>query len=267
MPRLALGLAASLAVLATSSTPALAWGQTGHRVTGAIAERHLGKRARAAVKAILGVESLAEASTWPDFMRASPDPFWRKAGAYHSVAAPDGHYVSENAPPEGDAVTALALFTQTVRDPKAPLADRQRALRFIVHIIGDLHQPLHACNGIDHCGGDVQIAFLGQPTNLHMLWDEGLIDRQQLSFTEWTNWLDARITRRQIRLWQDTDPLIWIAESAALRRSVYPVTEVVGKSYAFQFQPVIEDRLSMAGIRIAVYLDKIFSTTRGHKPS
>lgn len=256
MQRLGALLVAAAIVLAP--LPALAWGRTGHRVTGAIAERHLGAAARAGVRAILGRETLAEASTWADFMRASPDPFWHTAGAFHSVLAPDGHYRAADAPPEGDAVTALGQFSRTVRDRRAPLADRQRALRFIVHIIGDLHQPLHACNASDHCGGDVKVSFFDAPTNLHMVWDEALIDREQLSYSEWTDWLDARVSARQARAWRQTDPQVWIAESAALRQSIYPANPVLGKDYAFRFKALIDDRLTRGGIRIAAYLDALF---------
>lgn len=240
--------------------PVLAWGNTGHRITGAIAERYLTPKARTGLRNILGPETLAEASTWPDFMRQSPDPFWRTAGAYHAVVVLDGQPHREaDAPSEGDAVVALHRFTAVVRDKKAPLADRQRALRFIVHIVGDLHQPLHACNGRDHCGGDVQLTFFGTPTNLHAVWDYGLIDREQLSYSEWATWLMARITRQETSAWSDTDPAVWIAESAALQRQVYPADAVIGKEYAFANKAVVEDRLSKAGIRLAAYLNLILN--------
>lgn len=246
-------LALALSVLLP--TQAFAWGKTGHRITGAIAERHLSKRTRAKVRAILGAETLAEASTWPDFMRPSPDPFWRAASAYHTALAPEGRYVDAAAPVEGDAVTALAMFTRTLRDDAAPLADRQRALRFIVHIIGDLHQPLHACTGEDHCSGDVRVEYLGASTNLHMLWDEGLIDSERLSFTEWADFLDVRVTRDDARAWRQTDPRVWIAESAELRPTIYAAGRTIDSRYVYRFKGMVEDRLTKAGIRIAVYLD------------
>jgi hypothetical protein len=247
------------AVLAMLPVPVLAWGNTGHRVIGAIAERHLDPRAGAAVRAILGTETLAQASTWPDYMRQSPDPFWRTAGAFHSVVVPDnGVYDEARAPAEGDAVTALRRFSETVRDRNAPLAERQRALRFIVHIVGDLHQPLHACNGRDHCGGDVQVTFFGAPMNLHAVWDYALIDHEQLSFTEWADWLDAPLTAERIAQWSQVDPAVWIAESAALRGATYPVGTELGKGYAFEQKPVIADRLTRAGVRLAAYLNRLF---------
>ena len=131
-------------LLASAAVPALAWGPTGHRAIGELAQPLLDARAKAGVAAILERgESLAQASTWPDFMRSSPDPFWQKtAGPFHYVTVPSGKtYAEVGAPPEGDSVTALQRFSATVRDPKASRADKQLALRFIIHIVGDLHQP------------------------------------------------------------------------------------------------------------------------------
>lgn len=83
-------------------------------------------------------------------------------------------------PPEGDAITALTKFTATLRDPKAPIEDGRVALRFIVHIIGDLHQPLHVGRGNDRSGNATPVSFFNCPTNLHSLWDSGLIDHEKL---------------------------------------------------------------------------------------
>jgi hypothetical protein len=142
-------LIASALLAVSSMQQAHAWGQTGHRVTGAIAEQYLTDDAKAAIKQLLPNESLAEASTYADEMRSNPGEFWQKeARPYHYVTVPKGkHYHDVGAPEEGDAFTALQKFSKIVKDETAPLEERQRALRFIVHIIGDLHQPLHAGNG------------------------------------------------------------------------------------------------------------------------
>lgn len=254
-----LGLAASLALL-LQPMPAIAWGKTGHRVVGAIAGRHIHARARRAVRAILGTESLAEAANWPDFMRSSPDPVWKSSGPYHYVTVPQGRTYDEvGAPPEGDAVTKLRDATATLRDPHSDRAARQAALRWVVHLVGDLHQPLHAGNGTDKGANDVKVTFFGQPSNLHSVWDSGLIDEQQLSYTEWTDWLDRRITPSLARQWRDIDPRTWIAESAALRDRIYPADPAIGYSYVFQHEPEVEQRLEQGGIRLAAYLDWVFA--------
>jgi hypothetical protein len=152
------------AVLAAAPvSPALSWGQTGHRVTGAIAEQNLSGLARARIRTILGDESLAEASTWPDEMRSDPAEFWQKtANPWHYVTVPRGRtYREVGPPPEGDAASALQRFAATLRDPNASREQKQLALRFTVHIIGDLHQPLHAGNATDRGGNDVKVTSSG----------------------------------------------------------------------------------------------------------
>lgn len=251
----------SAASLAFTPTAAGAWGQTGHRVTGAIAAEHLSGAAAAGVKQILGSESLAEASTWADFMRASPEPFWRDvAPPFHYVTVPKGKtYVQAGAPAEGDAVTALRRFSATVRDPKASLADKQLALRFIVHIVGDLHQPLHAGNGTDRGGNDAKVTYRGRETNLHSVWDSGMIEGEQLSYSEKARWLLDKITPAQARAWSVADPTVWIRESTELRDQIYPASPGINSDYSFRQKAVVDQRLSQAGVRMAAYLNALFA--------
>jgi hypothetical protein len=254
-----LAAAAAFASMAVAGSPALAWGKTGHRVVAAIADRGLSAEARAQVKLLLGTESLDEAATWPDDMRSDPDPFWQKtASPWHYVTVPGGEY--DNAPPEGDAVTALRKFRAVLLDPGASLKDKQMALRFIVHIVGDLHQPLHVGQPGDHGGNDVKLSFAGRPSNLHSVWDTGLVDDEQLSFTEFADRLERRTTPEQVIAWSDPNPLDWIRESAAIRRTVYPApgTADLGWDYIYKFRPVMEQRLAQGGVRLAAYLNDLY---------
>ncbi len=255
-------------LLAVAPAPALAWGKTGHRVIGAIAARLVDRHTRARVRDILGVEGIAEASTWPDFERSNPDDFWQhEAGPYHYVTVPAGKtYADVGAPPEGDAVTALAKFDATVRDPHASREAKALALRFIIHIVGDLHMPLHAGNGTDKGGNDVKVIFNREPTNLHAVWDSGLIDQDQLSYTELSRWLFARITPDQRRDWRVTDPRVWIGESAAIRDRLYPPPPAIagepvklGNDYVYAWTATRDARLEQGGVRLAAYLDALFA--------
>jgi hypothetical protein len=249
-----------LAVALLAASPALAWGQTGHRVTGAIADGFLGPKARAGMLEILGTESAAEASTWPDFMRSSPDSFWQKtASPWHYVTVPPGRtYDQVGPPPEGDALTALARFSATVRNPKAPLAERQLALRFIIHIVGDLSQPLHVGNGKDRGGNQVKVSFFGKPTNLHSVWDNDLIDSEGLAYSEWRAWLVAAATPEQLRSWSSADPKQWVADSAAERDRVYPAGTELGYAYIFEHRDRLRRQLTKGGLRMAAYLNALF---------
>jgi hypothetical protein len=253
-------LIASALLAASSVQQVHAWGQTGHRITAAIAEQYLTDEAKDAINQLLPNESLAEASTYADEMRSNPNEFWQKeARPYHYVTVPKGkHYHDVGAPEEGDAFTALQKFSKIVKDGTAPLKERQRALRFIVHIIGDLHQPLHAGNGTDKGGNDVDLEFFWEKSNLHRVWDSGLIDRRKLSYTEWTNWLSEKITPEQVASWTTIDPLVYIAESAVIRDTIYPETERLGWDYLYQHLPTATERLQEGGVRTAAHLNNLF---------
>ena len=166
---------------------------------------------------------------------------------------------SDVAPPsEGNAVTALEMFTKQLKNTQSSLAQKQLALRFIVHIIGDLHQPFHAGNGTDRGANDVKLEFFRKDSNLHRVWDSGLIDRQQLSYTEWTHMLSSKISSQQAKKWMEIDPKVWIAESAKVRVGLYPAKNIISWDYQYQTMPIVKRRLQMAGVRIAAYLNALF---------
>ena len=262
------------AAAALVPSPALAWGKTGHRVVAAIADAQLSGLARAHVEEILGHgESLDEAANWPDEMRSAPDPFWQKTATPWHYVTLDG-ITYDHAPPEGDALEALNHFRAVLQDPHASLADKQLALRFVVHLVGDLHQPLHVGKCCDKGGNDVKVTWFGKPTNLHAVWDSALVDDEQLSFTELAAKLERHTTVRDVLDWWDINPRDWISESGEIRDTVYPPPGTPPKkgargkdkkvpelsySYVYKFTPVMERRLSQAGVRLAAYLNAIFA--------
>ncbi len=249
------------AILAsTISFQALSWGQTGHRVTGAIAEQYLTPKAQAAIDNLLVNEDLAEISTYPDEMRANRSEFWQKtANPWHYVNIHQGKkYGDVKAPPEGDAFTALEMFSKQLTSKQTSLEDKQLALKFIVHIIGDLHQPFHSGTDVDQGGNKIEVNFFWEDSNIHRVWDSGLIDRQQLSYTEWTNKLNRKISVQQTKDWMEPSPKVWIAESAKLRAVLYPEKDKLSWGYQYNNLPIVKQRLQMAGVRIAAYLNELF---------
>ncbi len=274
--RLIVAAAVAAALLPSS---ALAWGKTGHRVVAAIADAQLSGFARAQVEQILGPgESLDEAANWPDEMRADPSPFWQKtASPWHYVTL--NGIVYDHAPPGGDAIGALNHFRAVLRDPKASRTDKQLALRFIVHLVGDLHQPLHAGKCCDKGGNDVKVSWFGKTTNLHAVWDSALVDDEQLSFTELAAKLIRHTSNQDVIDWWDINPRDWASESAQIRDTVYPTATdmpkpvkgkkadkgapplpVLSYSYVYRFTPVMERRLEQAGVRLAAYLNDVYAT-------
>ncbi|MEH3102630.1 MAG: S1/P1 nuclease [Sphingomonas phyllosphaerae] len=254
-------LAFCAAAGALSPSPAFAWGKTGHRVVGQIADAHLSSKARAAVKRILGTETMAEASNWPDFMKSDPAPFWQNtASAWHYVTIPAGKiYAEVGAPAEGDAVTALKRFSATLRDRKESAENKRMALRFIIHICGDLAQPLHSGNGTDRGGNGRKVTWFGKPTNLHSVWDSLLVDDEQLSFWELSTWLNARITPADLKAWSSADPAVWLADNVAVRDQIYPPAGDTALSYRYVYDntPRLELQLEKGGVRLATYLNNL----------
>ncbi|MBH9538172.1 S1/P1 nuclease [Novosphingopyxis sp. YJ-S2-01] len=259
-------LIASAALAVCIPSAAQAWGQTGHRVIGELADQRINGRTRAEIEIILGSEDLAEVSTWADEERSNPDAFWQEeAGPWHYVTVPAGRaYTEVGAPPEGDAFTALQRFTDTLRNPTASRKDKALALHFIVHIVGDLHQPLHNGNGADRGANDVRVTWFGDATNLHSVWDSRLIDSRNLSYSEYSNWLGRRITPEQTIEWWTFDPLVWIGESTAISDTIYPETDGsepprLGYAYQYKHLGTAERRLQQGGVRLAAYLDWVFA--------
>jgi len=252
-------------------TPALAWGKTGHRVVAKIADSQLSGLARAHIRELIGVESLDEASTWPDEMRSDPAPFWQKTSTpWHYVTLNGLTY--DHAPSEGDALEAIERFRAVLMDPKASRADKQLALRFIIHLVGDLHQPLHVGKCCDRGGNEVKVRYFGKESNLHAVWDSALVDDQQLSFTEYAERLERHISPQDVIDWWTVRPKDWIDESARIRETVYPdlpppssngeATPAplpdLSYAYVYKFTPVVNQRLSQAGVRLAAYLNALF---------
>lgn len=239
---------------------AQAWGAQGHRVAGDIAEKHLTPAARKAIADIIGPESLATASTWADRKRSDPAPFWqRTAGAYHYVNVnPRTGYRPQDAPSGGDAYTALAGFARDLASPSTSAEQRRLALRFSLHIVQDLHQPLHAGERDDRGGNDVDVTLRGRSSNLHRVWDSGLVAAARRSDRDWGRHLDRRFPETARRTWQQADPLAWIRESAELSRSVYPDSPDLDRRYIDRHRETLERRLAQAGVRSAVYLNRLF---------
>lgn len=251
-----LALALCLA-LALASSPAAAWGPNGHRVVGQIAENHLTPEARAALEELLGAESLARAGTWADEIRS--DPAWNRAAPWHYISIDDDETVeTTERNPRGDVLEAMERYEAVLRDPAAAREDKVVAVRFLTHFVADVHQPLHVGRRGDRGGNGILVLWFGEPTDLHALWDSEMIESQKLSFTELARFIDHP-TPEQVTQWQAAGYRDWIAESFALRDSVYDLGDRrLGYEYGFHNLPIVERRLLQAGVRLAGLLNSVF---------
>ena len=255
-----------------------AWGLIGHRVVAEIAERHLSSRAKAQVKILLGAQSLADISSWADDLRSDPAKDFLKP--MHYVSVPDGSTYEESPKdPQGDVIVAIKKYTAQLKDKKASRETRAEALKLLVHFVGDIHQPLHVGRAEDRGGNSVQVFFFGQPSNLHSVWDDGVIDSMKLGYTEWVTSLDRAIAK-DIKAWQSHSVEDWARESAGLRPLVYNFSPLypaklnestpsfaaeekdeksklpkLSYDYRLRALPIIQVRLMQAGIRLAGVLN------------
>jgi hypothetical protein len=244
--------------LAVPST-ALAWGPNGHRIVGRIAMNHLTDEAARAVECLIGPESLAQVSTWPDEIRS--DPNWAKAAPWHFISIDDNETLETTArDPKGDVVEAIQRLEGVLRNQQASRQDRQEALKFLVHFVGDIHNPLHVGRRADRGGNEIKVTLFGEPTNLHSVWDTGLIESEKLSYSEFVEFIDHP-TQQELQTWQATPLTEWVKESKALRTKVYtlPADNKLSFEYSYVNLPTVKQRLLQAGVRLAAMLNSVFA--------
>ncbi|WP_420386914.1 S1/P1 nuclease [Roseivirga sp.] len=234
------------------------WGQIGHRTIGHIADGMLTKKAQKQVKRILGTETLAEVSTWMDEVRS--DDRYDYAETWHYCTIPDG-MTYEEAPEQegGDVIKAIETIISELKAGGLSAEEEATKLKFLVHLIGDIHQPLHVGNGEDRGGNDVRVQYFGSNTNLHSVWDSRMIDGKQFSYTEFADWVNHPSTA-QVKEWQSASVRDWAYESMSYRDQVYDVPENgrISYEYSYKYFDIIKLRVLQAGVRLAGVINEIY---------
>ncbi len=234
------------------------WGQTGHRVTGEVAEQYLSKKARKAIAELLDGESLEVTSTYADEIKS--DNNYRSYGAWHYVNIPfdktyDTHPVSDR----GDLVTGIEKCVEVLKSEFSSKEDKAFHLRLLVHFIGDLHQPMHTGLSEDKGGNDFQVQWFGSGTNLHSVWDTKMIESYGMSYTELAATMPD-LSKRQVKSLQEGSILDWVEDSRTLVKKVYATTksgDTLGYRYMYDYFETVRDQLQKGGIRLAGLLNEI----------
>lgn len=242
----------------TIGTEALRWGQIGHRTTGYIAEQYLTEKAASEVKRVLDNASLAEVSTWMDEVRS--DGGYDHMAPWHYVTIPEGEtYETVEKNPDGDILWAIDKMVTELKEGELSPEQEAENLKVLVHLVGDLHQPLHVGNGTDRGGNDVRVQWFGGNSNLHRVWDSEMIDSKQLSFTELSRFIN-HTTPEQVEEWQSSSVYDWAYESQDLLPQVYdmPENKRLGYEYGYQNWNTVEIRLLKAGVRLAGLINEIY---------
>tara|TARA_Y100001960_G_C14692839_1_gene837362 strand:- start:178 stop:1038 length:861 start_codon:yes stop_codon:yes gene_type:complete len=262
-------LALSLTMLTVlSSHKAIAWGQNGHRVIGEIADMHVTDKTKSALQPLLAGSSLAQISTWPDEMRSSPEHFWRKeSGKWHYINIKDAKKMHQYVNTSIDSRDKVAHILDGIyysinilKSNKSDLESKKFALSFLVHLVGDSHQPFHAGRSEDRGGNLIKVSFFGKETNLHSTWDTHLIENENLSFTEFADFIKTS-NKKTIKAYLNSQPADWLVESNKISHRVYGENETkLSYGYVYKHMPVVKKRLSQGGIRLAGLLNQIFDS-------
>jgi len=243
-------------ILIATASMLFGWGQTGHRVIGTIAEEHLTRKARKEITKLLGHTNLALVSNWADEIKS--DPAWDHSHHWHYCTIPAGGSL-EPGDTGGAAAEKVEAFIVLLAEGTAPGQEQVEALKFLVHLLADIHQPLHVGNGTDRGGNDVKITWFGEPSNLHRVWDTHLIEHQNLSYTEFAEFISLKLDPNVIGDWQQASVNDILAESQAVHPLVYDIGEGrLSWRYAYQTRDALEEQLLKAGVRLAGILNSIY---------
>lgn len=265
-PRFSSALLVTALAFVAGAPAALGWGEAGHRIIARIADGQLTTRTREKVDQLLHGNSLMGVSTFADHYRLLDT----NSAPWHFVDIPvsASNYdrrrdcVQHN----GCVVEQLEHFKKVLADPHASRTNRAFALMFVVHLVGDLHQPLHCADNNDRGGNEVKVIFFGQtnspagnPWNLHAVWDSGLIEHRDLSEVNYARKLTADLTPQTISALQTGTTIDWALQSHSNAvHFAYPIpsTHKLGATYYRKVRPVLDDSLLKGGLRLARVLNE-----------
>lgn len=242
----------------------MAWGVLGHRIVGEIAESYLSKKAKKEVYQILGTESIAMSGNWADFIKS--DPAYGYLYNWHFINFNSGlsqeqfqRYLDSDT--ATDAYTKINFLTAELKKKDLDPENKRIYLRLLIHIVGDIHQPLHVGRLEDRGGNAVKILWFNDASNLHQIWDEKLINFQQLSYTEYATAINH--TSKSLRKeWQQEPIGKWIYNSYLQAQKIYAGIKMPDQKldykYNFEYLEVLNFQLLQGGVHLAGLLNEIF---------
>jgi len=256
-------LAASI-LLATFSTNLWAWGNTGHRIVTEIAEQNLTKKAKKNLKKVIGNQKLAYYANWADFVKS--DPAFKEKDSWHYVNIEGGldkeacYETLENSSDNNLYKRSLILIDALKNSEELSNEAQREALYYLIHMIGDAHQPMHVGRPEDLGGNKITVQYFGQRTNIHSVWDSKLIDGEQYSYTEYSTLLN-NLNKDQIKEIQQGDLKDWLYDSYVKASAIYKEVDhnrTLRYEYQFNNKYNLEEQLQKGGLRLAKILNEIY---------
>lgn len=240
------------------SLSAGAWGMLGHRVVGEVASQHLSTKAKSKISSILGDMTLAEVSNWMDDIKSNSS--YDSLRPWHYTTIPDGKTYADITPSEkGDVVQGINKMVEGLKSGDLSPKLEKEYLMILVHLVGDVHQPLHVGNGEDRGGNGVKVEWFWESSNLHRVWDSGMIDSKQYSYTELTD-LVNHPTDEEVSEWQSSSVEEWANECLVFRDGIYdlPSNNKINYEYRYKHWSTIKQQLVKGGVRLAGLLNELY---------
>ncbi|GGY21113.1 S1/P1 nuclease [Paludibacterium paludis] len=253
-----------------SAGQALAWGQEGHRVTGYVAQSLLTTEARKQVAKLIPAADFSDLALYMDVHKSELKVTLPGSDTWHYTDLPVCKDDSEDPCPDGNCATVkIDEYAAVLADKKAPVAARRQALVFLLHMVGDIHQPLHAADHHDRGGNDIKLSGSGA-NNLHSFWDTAVV-RNVLNGEDEQSWASEALSAnmRNIATWQKGTAADWVNESNGYARDLtyaklpgfscgteYTKSITLPRSYITASQDLVRSQLVKGGARIAYVINR-----------
>ena len=245
--------------LAFAALGLISWGFKGHRAVATIAQKHLTAGVAYVTSAYLKGEQMEEVSTWADENRNPATAPW------HYINLPLGlsrdAFVKAVQESDNNVYTAILKTEATLKDANASAEAKNEAMKYLIHLVGDAHQPMHVSRKEDKGGNTIQLRFDNKGTNLHSLWDSKLIDKEGLSQEDIVKTYDTA-TPGDVKKWQSDSPIEWLWESYQITTELYANAkpgQSIDDLYYQKYIPVVRKRIDQAGIRLAGELNRLLA--------
>lgn len=260
MKRFSLIAICSLAGILVSTSSAFAWGAKGHDITCAIAQQHLSKKAQKKVAEIFDGKSMVYWANWMDNASHTPEYAYTKTWHYKNIDANET-YETAAQNPSGDVLTAIEAQVKALKSGELNHEQEAIALRMLVHLVGDLHCPMHMGHKSDLGGNRWQVQYFRQGKNLHGIWDSDIIESaHKWTHTEWVEEID-RASKAEVKAILAGTPGDWGRETYEAATKIYNETPV-GKQLSYDevayWTPTVEEQLLKGGLRLAAILNEIY---------
>ena len=251
----------TLIIATCIAVSASAWGPKGHDIVAYVAEKNLSKKTLKKVTEILDGKSMVYVANWLDNASHTDEYAYTKTWHYVNVDASEGSYANSKLEAQGDVVVAINEIIKRLKSGEISAEEERVNLMMLVHLVGDMHCPMHAGYKSDRGGNGTQVKYFGKQKKLHSVWDSEIIESaHRWSYIEWQQQIDRLSPKQEHTLIYGT-PNSWIEETVLLAADIYansPANVNLSYDYVAMYAPVVELQLLKGGLRLAAILEDIY---------